>query len=195
MADICELIKRFRQGDKSAAEIIYSSYHYQVYEWACLILGNEADAEEVAQDALVDMFRNIAKYNPDKAKFITWLRKITLNRCRKKLREQRKKSIIPRLFQLEFHNDLSESVAGPEDQSLRQEQEDEVWEAIQTLRPSLREAVLLRYYGECTFREIADIQRCKIRTAQSRVRLAHEKLQELLYRNDAPYALDLECKR
>jgi RNA polymerase sigma-70 factor (ECF subfamily) len=61
-----------------------------------------------------------------------------------------------------------------------------VWESIQKLTPTLREAIILRHWGELTYREMAEVLGCPIRTAQSRVRLAHESLQALL---DNPAAI------
>jgi RNA polymerase sigma factor (sigma-70 family) len=69
---------------------------------------------------------------------------------------------------------------GQEADVIREELRDEVWLAIQNLNPSLREAIVLRHWGELTYREMAEVLGCPIRTAQSRVRLAHESLQVAL---------------
>jgi RNA polymerase sigma-70 factor (ECF subfamily) len=52
--------------------------------------------------------------------------------------------------------------------------------ALQTLTPRLREAIVLRYGHGLTFREMAEIMECPQKTAESRVRLAHERLRGLL---------------
>ena len=58
--------------------------------------------------------------------------------------------------------------------------QDEVWTAIQTLSPSLREAILLRHWADHTYQEIATILDCPLRTVQSRVRLAYQQLRGIL---------------
>ena len=77
---------------------------------------------------------------------------------------------------------------------VREEARDEVWEAVQSLKPRLREAVILRYWAGHTYREVAEILGCPVPTAQSRVRLAYERLRELLSPAGVP-ALEGESLR
>jgi RNA polymerase sigma-70 factor (ECF subfamily) len=72
----------------------------------------------------------------------------------------------------------------PERQVLQAATRDEVWQAIQSLSQPLKEALLLRYWADYTFQEIAQILDCPLRTAQSRVRLAHERLAAILGAED-----------
>jgi RNA polymerase sigma-70 factor (ECF subfamily) len=65
---------------------------------------------------------------------------------------------------------------GPEQHAIQAEARSQVWAAIQNLKAPLREAILLRYWAGHTYREIADIVGCPLRTAQSRVRLAFQQL-------------------
>ena len=63
---------------------------------------------------------------------------------------------------------------------MQSEVRSQVWGAVQELSPALREAMVLRYWGGHTFQEIADILGCPLRTVQSRVRLAFQKLKPVL---------------
>jgi RNA polymerase sigma-70 factor (ECF subfamily) len=67
-----------------------------------------------------------------------------------------------------------------EQQILKTERYNEVLDAVQDLTPMLREAVLLRYWAGHTYREMAEILGCPVPTAQSRVRLAYQRLRDSL---------------
>ena len=73
-----------------------------------------------------------------------------------------------------------DSSLGPEQRATENETRKTVWDAIQDLSPDLREAAILRHWGALTYQEIAEIAGCTMKTAQSRVRLAHQKLVRIL---------------
>jgi RNA polymerase sigma factor (sigma-70 family) len=59
-----------------------------------------------------------------------------------------------------------------------------VWEAVQKLNPKQREVIVLRHWGRHTYQEISEIVGCPMKTAQSRLRLAYQKLARTLEEND-----------
>ncbi len=69
--------------------------------------------------------------------------------------------------------------SGPEEHAIRSEERNMVWEAVQNLSPPLREAIVLRHWGGHTYQEIGDIVGCPLKTAQSRVRLAYQRLEKI----------------
>jgi RNA polymerase sigma-70 factor (ECF subfamily) len=69
---------------------------------------------------------------------------------------------------------------GPEQRAEKKENRNSVWDALQNLAPALREAIILRHWGGRTYEEIAEIANCPMKTAQSRVRLAHQQLMRIL---------------
>ena len=115
-----------------------------------------ADAEEVAQDALTYALTKIDRYDPNRASFATWLNTITISRCRNK-RRRRYLVTLPLFSWLDKGHDVPDQAPLPEQQSLHQETQDEVWQAIQRLSQPLREAILLRHWADYTYQEIADM--------------------------------------
>jgi RNA polymerase sigma factor (sigma-70 family) len=89
MPDINALIEHWQAGDERAAEGLYSHCQGQVFRLAYGILGNRADAEEVAQDALIYALSKINRYDPRRASFGAWLHTITVSRCWNKRRRRR----------------------------------------------------------------------------------------------------------
>ena len=82
MPDIDALIQRWQAGDQRAAEALYDHHREPVFRLAYVLLGDPADAEEAAQDALTYALVNIARYDPRRGRFTTWLHTITISRCR-----------------------------------------------------------------------------------------------------------------
>ncbi|HLF27616.1 MAG TPA: sigma-70 family RNA polymerase sigma factor [Anaerolineae bacterium] len=170
-----ELIERWQAGDERAAEAIYNQHRALAFRLAYGLLGDAAEAEEAAQDALAYALAHIQRYDPLRAGFSTWLHTITVSRCRD--RQRRRQSPVA---WVRPEADLVDPAPTPEHHASRQEARSEVWQAVQALNPRLREAILLRYWAGHTYHEMADILGCPVPTAQSRVRLAFERLRAAL---------------
>ena len=183
MSELNVLIQRWQAGDERAAEAIYNQFRGLTFGLALVLLGNAADAEEVTQDSLTYALTYINRYDGQRAKFTTWLHTITVSRCRNK----RRRKLLPNLSLLAWlkqGGDATDPTPSPERQAIEAASRDEVWQAIQTLSPPLREAVVLRYWADYTYQEIGDMLDCSLRTAQSRVRLAHRQLRTILTEDD-----------
>jgi RNA polymerase sigma-70 factor (ECF subfamily) len=173
------LIQRWLNGDASAAEALYQAHRAQIYRLAYALLGNADDAEEVMQDVLVYALTHIERYDPGRAAFTTWLHTITVSRCRDRQRRRRLPSVSLGGW-MGGGGDVTASAAGPEGMAIARENRHDLWRALDQLSPKLREAVILRYWNGHTYQEMAQILGCPLPTAQSRVRLAYERLRELL---------------
>ena len=132
------------------------------------------------QEVFIYAFRNLRKYDPDRGAFRTWLYTITVSRCR----NMRRRKALPTVdlgkllsFGLEPSGPKRET---PEAAMARSDVRDALEQALGTLSPRLREAVVLRYGHGLTYREMAEILGCPQKTAESRIRLAHEALGKAL---------------
>jgi RNA polymerase sigma-70 factor, ECF subfamily len=179
MSDLDLLIQRWCSGDESAAEAIYNQCRGITFGLAYALLDNAADAEEATQDALAYALSHIDRYDPQRARFSTWLHTITVSRCRNKRRRHVLPS-VPLFTWLEGGNDEDDPAFDLEARVVQQDTRDEVWAAILRLSQPLREAILLRHWADYSYQEMAQILGCPLRTAQSRVRLAHRQLKKLL---------------
>jgi RNA polymerase sigma-70 factor (ECF subfamily) len=179
MIPISALIERWQAGDERAAQALYDHFWDRTFWLAYGLLGDADDAEEVAQDTLYYALANIARFDPNRAAFSTWLHAIAVSRCRNKRRGLRPRLVSLRDW-LGLGGDVPDSTPGQEKTIIQAETQSEIWEAVQGLSPRLREAVLLRYWAGHTYREMADILDCPVPTAQSRVRLAYRNLRAAL---------------
>jgi len=183
MSNIVFLIEGWLNGDERAAETLYNQHRDRTFRLAYGLLGNAADAEEAAQDALKYALVNIRRYDATKAQFSTWLHTITVSRCR----DRQRRKYLPRIPLFDWLNrgqDVRDDGLTPEKTAVIAETNSEVWRAVQSLSPPLREVVVLRFWGNYTYREIAEIVDCPLPTAQSRIRLAYSKLSKALMQED-----------
>lgn len=183
------LLGRCLTGDQAAYAEFYDAVAPGVYRLAYSILLHQEDAEDVTQEALVYAFRNVPRYDPARGAVRTWLYTITVSRCR----NARRRKWLPTTALSHLLSIGLEPAAPiehtPEAAVARMGIRDALERALATLSPRLREAVALRYGQGLTYREMADILECPQKTAESRVRLAHEALRTALQTQSADGAL------
>ncbi len=183
MSNVAYLIERWLNGDERAAEMLYNQHQDRIFRLAYGLLGNAADAEEAAQDALKYALVNIGRFDATKSQFSTWLHTITVSRCRD--RQRRKQLSRLSLWKwLHQGQNVRDTASTPERTAVTAETHTEIWQAVQSLSQPLREVVILRFWAGHTFREIAEILDCPVATAQSRIRLAYPKLRTALTQDD-----------
>jgi RNA polymerase sigma-70 factor (ECF subfamily) len=178
--DLPDLIARCLLGDQVAYATLYERHAPGLYRLAYSILLVEQDAEDVLQESLVYAFRTLDRYDSARGAFRTWLYTITISRCR----NARRRKWLPTVALNTLLNIGIEPPApddeSPEIKAAWQEVRGSLMAALQTLSPRLREAVALRYGQGLTYREIAEIMECPQKTAESRIRLAHEQLRKAM---------------
>ncbi len=162
---VCEQDERLLQwiasavaGDEPSAEAIYRRFSPSVFRLAASLLNDVEDADEVTQDVFVYALRNLRRYDPKRSSLQTWLFTIAISRCRNK-RRRRWLNVIPfTLFEREEKSGAS--IRSLEDWLVMRGVKRELWQAVQSLSPKLREAVLLRFLGAMSYSEIGQAVGC-----------------------------------
>ncbi|MBC7809977.1 MAG: sigma-70 family RNA polymerase sigma factor [Burkholderiales bacterium] len=171
-------IGRCLRGDQSGYESLFAEFAPGICRLCYSLLFNTQDAEDVTQESFVYAFKNLERYDAERASFKTWLYTIAVSRCRNVYRRKHPMIDLLNLFQ---HDDIpAPKSETPEAAFAHQSAQEAIEQAIVALSPRLREAVVLRYGHGLTYREIAEVMDCPQKTAESRVRLAHEALRGLL---------------
>jgi len=186
--ELGQLIERGRRGDESACAALYFHFSPPLMRLCLGLLGDLQDAEEVTQDAFVYALRNLSRFDASRSAFSSWLYTIALSRCRNKRRRKLLVQLPLELLSAETpkrQDRLVETVLA------RRGVRDQVWQALQSLRPHLREAVALRYLGEMRYKEIGEVLDCNPKTAESRVRLGLDELRQSLRERGVEAELDL----
>ena len=179
-------------GDEQAAAAIFRRFSPAVFRLAVSLLNDTEDADEVLQDTFVYALRNIRRYDPAKSAFQTWLFTIAISRCRNKRRRKWLPSVAWNWF-------LREEPLSPvanrsiEDWLVVRGLQGELWAAVQSLSPNLREALILRYVGELAYAEIGAAVGCGSKAAESRVRTAVATLRKRFVAQGRPASDWLEA--
>lgn len=173
---LTDLIAQACEGDQAACAAIYHRFVQAIYRLAYGVLLDVQDAEEVAQDTFVYALRNLKRYEPSRSAFRTWLYTIAISRCRNK----RRRKWLPTITLADFAERQASAEPPLEAVAEAHNTREVVLEALHKLSPKLREAVVLRYFDGLSYREMAEVLSCPQKTAESRVRLAHDALYNIL---------------
>ena len=144
-------IQRALAGDQEAFACLVRAYQTAVYNLAYRMLGNEAEAEDAAQETFLKAYTRLKTYDSGR-KFSSWLLAIASHHCIDRLRQRR---FALSLDELPPWRWLSSS-SRPEEVVIRSQERDEVRQLLDQLPPHYRAAVILRYWHDLSYREIAE---------------------------------------
>lgn len=170
------VIEACKQGDRDAFRRLFERHQDRVYSVAFYFFGgDEATAADVTQQVFLKLFTRIGQFKGE-AEFTTWLHRLTTNTC---VDEQRKRR---RVQQLDEGMGLNEPRGrGAQEESLaRAEVSRSVKRAVAALKPKLRVVMLLKYFEEMSYEEIADVLGLSKGTVASRLNRGHKALARLL---------------
>jgi len=179
------LVEALRAGDAAAFETMVRLYAGRMLAVARRLVGNEEEAHDVVQDALLSAFRAIRKFEGH-SRVSTWLHRITVNTALMKLRTRRRKpeeSIEPLLpsFQEDGHHAIRFSEWEGADQVLeRDEVRKTVRQAIEELPDAYRTVLLLRDIEELSTEETAQALDITPNTVKTRLHRARQALRTVL---------------
>ncbi len=153
---------------------LFERYKNLVYRTAYLMTGDAAEADEALQEVFVRVYRSLEGYDPQKGAFSTWLHRITINYCLG-LRRRRRIETQP-LEESRLH------AAGerPEAAVERSAEQQAMRRAIARLSPRQRSVLVLRFFWDLPYAEIARILELPLGTVKSRLDLALRSLRQEL---------------
>jgi RNA polymerase sigma-70 factor (ECF subfamily) len=170
-------LEEARQGNQDSFGRLIGVYQGPVFNLAYRMLGNADEAEQAAQEAFIRAWTRLDSYNPAH-KFSTWLLSITSNYCIDLLRKRRTQ-LLSLDGPLPAHPALmSESSSGPEAQAAIGEQQEIVQDLLQSLPDDYRQTVVLRYWYDMSYDEIAEVMDTTVSAIKSRLFRARRQLAE-----------------
>jgi RNA polymerase sigma-70 factor (ECF subfamily) len=165
-----------RRGDVTAFTRLVEVYQKPVYNLAYRMLGDSAEADEAAQEAFLRAYMQLASYQPGR-KFSSWMFSIASHYCIDLLRRRRLTWLS-----IEGEQAPAESLVtaelGPEDTMLEEEREKAVRKMMATLPPDYRLAVILRYWNDLSYEEIAEATHSTVSAVKSKLFRARAMLAE-----------------
>lgn len=154
------LLVRFAQGDQSAARLLAERHTGRVLALATRMLRDTAEAEDVAQEALLRAWKNAADWRPGEAKFSTWLHKVALNLCYDRLRKRQAKPLEDAPEPVDDRASAQEGLEADERVAVLQD-------ALADLPERQRAAIQLCHYEERSNPETAEILGVSVEAVES----------------------------
>jgi RNA polymerase sigma-70 factor (ECF subfamily) len=175
------LMEGIRRGDGRAVAALYDRYSGLVFSLGLRMLGDREGAEELVQEAFLRAWRQSATYQPQLGRLSSWLAGIARNLA---VDELRRRGARPQRAEGDTELQLAQ-LATPADEDPAERlassaQRQEVRRALDALPPAQREVMELAYYGGLTQSEIAARLGDPLGTVKTRMRLATQKLRDLL---------------
>jgi RNA polymerase sigma-70 factor (ECF subfamily) len=155
-----ELVRRAGQGDAAAVQALVARKLRRVLSLAERMLGDAAEAEDVAQETFVRVWRNAANWRPGAAKFDTWLHRVTLNLCNDRLRRRRERPVAE-------PPETPDTGPAPDRGLHAADVGRRVSAAMQALPPRQREAIVLCHYQELGNIEAASLMGVSVEALES----------------------------
>src|SRR5499425_2143302 len=176
-----EAIRRAQAGDSTAFEFLYQLHSRRVYALCLRMVGNPADAEDLMQEAFLQLFRKIGTFRGESA-FSTWLHRMTVNVVLMRLR---KKSLPTDSLEETLEPDAENSgpkrdVGAPDLRLSGAVDRVNLERSIEKLPPGYRTVFVLHDVQGYEHNEIADIMGCSVGNSKSQLHKARTRLRDLL---------------
>jgi RNA polymerase sigma-70 factor (ECF subfamily) len=174
--DAAPWIARARAGDREAIGRLVEAYQDPVFNLCYRMLGSAGEAEDVAQETFVRLTTRLDRYDPARP-FRTWLLSVAAHACIDRLRQRRRSWLsldepLPAADQVALRDPLP----GPEEALVRREEEQRVQRLLARLAPEDRQVVVLRYWYDLGYEEIAEATRASVSSVKSRLFRARRAL-------------------
>ncbi len=183
-----EAIERAKQGDAEAFETLYHLHKRRVYSLCLRMTSNTAAAEDLTQEAFLQLFRKIGTFRGESA-FSTWLHRMSVNVVLMQLRKKGL-AVVPLEDTLEGDEESPKKEPGADDVRLAGSIDRlRLEKAIENLPPGYRAVFLLHDVQGYEHNEIAEMVGCSIGNSKSQLHKARMKLRELLKTSRAEKAI------
>jgi len=181
-----DLVQAYIKGDQSAIETLVSRHRSKVYTYILLTIKNQQLAEDLFQETFIKVIQSLrgGKYK-DNGRFLSWVIRIAHNLIIDHFRKEKQmNSISNDDSDVDLLNSRKFSEKNIEEMIVHSQIKAELRSLINELPDDQREVVLLRHYGELSFKEIADQTGVSINTALGRMRYALINLRKLIKERD-----------
>lgn len=157
-AEDVRLMRLVARGDTAAFEELIERHQALVIGTVARMLGSNSDVEDIAQQVFIRVWRSAGRYVP-RAKFTTWVLKITRNLVFNELRRSKRRAQVPiqtdpNAEEIQLKDEAAQS---PDASLLETELQEAIDKAIAELPETQRMAVILRRYQDLSYEQIADV--------------------------------------
>lgn len=178
------LLERSKAGDIAAFEKLIEVYQKKIFNLAYRMVGNHDDAADLAQEALIRIFKSIANFK-EQSSFSTWVYRITTNVCLDEIRKKKNRRVLSLDEEIhvedgEMQRQIMSDDPLPDEVVEREELRSIVNGAIGSLPEEQRLVISLRDIQGLSYDEIAEVLDCPTGTVKSRINRARQALKNVL---------------
>ncbi|MCD6354133.1 MAG: sigma-70 family RNA polymerase sigma factor [Prolixibacteraceae bacterium] len=181
-----EIIQKLQQGNEKAFKEMVENYQKLVVNTCYGMVHNTEDAEDIAQEVFIEVFRSINKFRAD-SKLSTWLYRIAVNRSLNFIRDHKKNKWFQSFEDSEKgkvalnENLINKNTDQPEYQLENNERAIMLHKAIDSLPKNQKVAFTLSKYKDLSYQEISEVMDVTVSSVESLIHRAKKNLQKKLY--------------
>lgn len=176
-----DLIHLYIGGDEKGLVELVRRYQTKIYTSIYLLVKDEHLAEDIFQDTFIKVINTLraGKYN-EEGKFLPWVTRIAHNLVIDHFRREKRAPTVSTSEDFDIFEVLGEYDESTEDRMVRDQTHRDLKNLIQLLPSEQKEVLIMRHFGDMSFKEIADITDVSINTALGRMRYALNNLRKMM---------------
>ncbi|MBM3403703.1 MAG: sigma-70 family RNA polymerase sigma factor [Bacteroidetes bacterium] len=176
-----DLISRYHSGHEPSLEILIRRHKSRVFTYVLMLVKDKDLAEDIFQDTFIKVINTIRSgCYKEEGKFIQWVMRIAHNLTIDHFRKAKRLPTVPNSEKYDVLNNLKITVESVEEKLVLEQIYDDVKKLIDYLPDEQKEVLLMRHYGDLSFKEIAEQTNVSINTALGRMRYALINLRKLI---------------
>jgi len=174
-------VHQYIQGHESSLEELIRRHKTKIYTSIYLLVKDSYLAEDIFQDTFIKVINTLkaGKYN-EEGKFLPWVIRIAHNLVIDHFRKEKRTPVVTTVEGFDIFEVLKFYDESTEDKMIREQTHRDLRELIHLLPSEQKEVLIMRHYGELSFKEISDITEVSINTALGRMRYALNNLRKMM---------------
>ncbi len=175
------LVKQYIQGNEACLEMLINRHKERIYTTIILIVKDSYIAEDLFQETFIKIIKNLkkGKYN-EEGKFLPWALRIARNMAIDYFRKMKRMPTITDSDGDDVFRKIKIVEENREQEIIRVEDESRVRRMIELLPEEQRQVLILRHYGDLSFKEISEMTNVSINTALGRMRYALNNMRKMM---------------
>ncbi len=176
-----DLVKHYIKGKEQALEILLQRHQSRIFTSIYLLVKDQYLAEDIFQDTFIKVINTLrsGRYN-EEGKFLPWVLRIAHNLVIDYFRKEKRNPAITTTEGVDVLNFIQIHEESAEDRMLREQNHYDLRRMIQLLPDEQKEVLIMRHYGNLSFKEIAELTDVSINTALGRMRYALSNLRKMM---------------
>ncbi len=175
------LVHLYIEGNEMCLEELIRRHKQKIYTSIYLLVKDQYLAEDIFQDTFIKVINTLkaGKYN-EEGKFLPWVMRIAHNLVIDHFRKDKRTPVVTNVDGFDIFEVLKFYDESMEDRMVREQTHEDLKRLIQLLPSEQKEVLIMRHYGEMSFKDIADITNVSINTALGRMRYALNNLRKMI---------------